>query len=123
MGPEHRSLDYNVGALVIFVISIGLVVIVHAGRNVPFSLFDLPTWFLGPLGVCTFIFGPLGFYTLIYSFVGRKEFTYYLVWGTIMFSLAVISTLYSILNPFIVVGVVMIILAVIGLVAYLRGKK
>jgi len=123
METQRRPLNYNVGAIVIFVISIGLAVVVYAARMIPFDLFNPPTWVLGPFGVLTFIFGPLGVYTLTYSFVAGKEWTYYLVWGTIMFAVAVASALYSIVNIFVVAGILLIILAVIGLVAYWRGRK
>ena len=123
METKPRPLDYNVGAIVIFVISIGLAVVAYAARMIPFDLFNPSTWVFGPLGVLAFIFGPLGVYTLIYSFVAGKEWTYYLVWGTIMFAVAVASALYSIVNVFVVAGILLIILAVIGLVAYWRGKK
>jgi len=113
METKPRPLDYNVGAIVIFVISIGLAVVAYAARMIPFDLFNPSTW----------VFGPLGVYTLIYSFVAGKEWTYYLVWGTIMFAVAIASALYSIVNIFVVAGTLLIILAVIGLVAYWRGKK
>jgi hypothetical protein len=116
MGTEHKLFDYNVGALVVLVISIGLAAILYGGGIISFNL-------LGPLGVCTFIFGPIGVYTIIYSFIARKELTYYLVWGTIMFAVAVTSALYNIINIFIVAGILIIVLAVIGLIAYMRNRK
>ena len=121
---SHRALDYNVGALVILVISIGLAIIVYAGGIQPFNVSNIPTWLLGPLGICTFVFGPLGVYTVIYSVVARKESTYYLVWGTIILAVAVISGFYNTaISPFLVVGVLIILLAVIGLIAYMRSRK
>jgi len=120
---SHRSFDYGVGALVILAISIGLAIIVYAGGIQPFNLPDIPSWLLGPLGICTFIFGPLGAYTLIYSIVAGKESTYYLVWGTILVALAISSGLYGIVNTFIIAGALLIVLAVIGLIAYMRSRK
>mgnify|MGYP001077009037 FL=1 len=121
---SHRTFEYGVGALVILAISIGIAIIVYAGGIQPFNLSNIPSWLLGPLGICTFIFGPLGVYTIIYSIVAGKESTYYLVWGTIILAVAVISGFYNTaISPFIVIGVLIILLAVIGLIAYMRGKK
>jgi len=121
---SHRVFDYNVGALIVLAISIGLAIIIYGGGIQPFNFSDIPSWLLGPLGICTFIFGPLGVYTVIYSAVARQESTYYLVWGTIVLAVAVISGFYNTaISPFIVIGVLIIILAVIGLIAYMRGKK
>lgn len=121
---SRRVFDYNVGALIILAISIGIAIIIYAGGIQPFNFSDIPSWLLGPLGICTFIFGPLGIYTVIYSIVAKKESTYYLVWGTIILAVAVISGFYNTaISPFIVIGVLIIILAVIGLIAYMRGKK
>jgi len=124
MATEHKPFDYSVGALIILAISIGSAIIIYAGGIQPFNFLDIPSWLLGPLGICTFIFGPLGVYTVIYSVVARKESTYYLVWGTIILAVAVISGFYNTaVSPFLVIGVLIILLAVIGLIAYMRGKK
>jgi hypothetical protein len=121
---SHRTFEYGVGALVILAISIGLAIIVYAGGIQPFTLSDIPSWLLGPLGICTFIFGPLGIYTVIYSAVARKESTYYLVWGTIILAIAVVSGFYNTaISPFLVIGVLIILIAIIGLIAYMRSRK
>jgi hypothetical protein len=70
---SHKAFDYNVGALIILAISIGIAIIIYAGGVQPFNLSDIPSWFLGPLGICTFVFGPLGVYTVVYSVAARKE--------------------------------------------------
>jgi len=121
---SHRTFEYGVGALVILGISIGLAIVIYAGGIQPFNFSDIPSWLLGPLGFCTFIFGPLGVYTIIYSIIAGKESTYYLVWGTIILAVAIISGFYgTAVSPFIVIGALIIILAVIGLIAYMRGRK
>jgi len=119
----QRALDYNVGALVVLVISVGVAIVVYGANIIPFKFFDslinVPAW----------IFGPLGVFTLIYSFVAGKESTYYLVWGTVMFAIAIVSAFYNaearayLINPIIVVGILVIVIAVIGLVAYMRSRK
>jgi hypothetical protein len=110
---SHKSLEYGVGALVVLVISVGFAVVVYSVPIMAFDVFNVLAW----------IFGPFGVYTIIYSVAAGKESTYYLVWGTIMFAVAVISAFYNIINPFIIVGVLAIVLAVIGLFAYWRSRK
>jgi len=114
MGTERRTINYNVGALVVFFISMGVAAIVYAVGIISFNLFNLPAW----------AFGPLGGYTLVYSIVAGKDWTYYLVWGTIMVAVAIASALYyDVTYIIIVIGILVIILAIIGLVAYWRSKK
>jgi len=110
---SFRSLDYGPIALVVLVISVGAAAVVYSVPIIAFNLFNIPAW----------VFGPLGVYTIVYSFVVGKDPTYYLVWGTVMFAVAIASALYNIIDPFLVFGVLIIVIAVMGLVAYLRGKK
>jgi uncharacterized membrane protein HdeD (DUF308 family) len=107
-----KSLDYGVGALVVLLASIGVAAIVYS-LIIPFNLFNLIAWILGPLGI----------YTLAYSFVARKDSTYYLVWGSIMFAVALVFALYTVVSPIVVLGVLAIVIAIIGIVAYQRSKK
>jgi hypothetical protein len=112
-GAGHKSLEYGVGAIVVLVISVGIAAVVYSVPIIAFDLFNVPAW----------IFGPFGVYTIIYSLVAGKESTYYLVWGTITFAVALISAFYNIIKPFIIVGILAIVLAVIGLFAYWRSRK
>ena len=107
-----KSLDYGAGALIILVVSIGVATIVYSLPLLPFNLFNLPAW----------IFGPLGIYTLAYSLIARKDSTYYLVWGSVMFAVAIIFAFYTI-SPFVILGILAIVIAIIGIVAYQRSKK
>jgi hypothetical protein len=109
---SHRPLDYGVGALVVLVVSIGVAAIVYS-LIIPFNLLNIPAW----------IFGPLGIYTLAYSFVAGKDSTYYLVWGSVMFAVAIISAFYNVISPFVILGILAIVIAIIGIVAYQRSKK
>lgn len=112
--PSSRSLDYGVGALVVLVVSVGFAAIVYSANiGLVFNLFNVPAW----------IFGPFGVYTIIYSFAARKDMIYYLVWGTVMFAIAFVSAFYGIIEPLIVFGVLLVVIAIIGLVAYTRSKK
>jgi len=110
---SRRPLDYGVGALVTLVISVGVAVVAYSASIITFNLFNIPAW----------IFGPFGAYTIIYSFVADKDPAYYLVWGTIMFAVAIVSALYNVISPFIVFGILIIIIAIIGLVTYRRGRE
>jgi hypothetical protein len=109
---SHKPLDYSVGALVVLVVSIGVAAIVYS-LIIPFNLLNIPAW----------IFGPLGIYTLAYSFVAGKDSTYYLVWGSVMFAVAIISAFYNVISPFVILGILAIVIAIIGIVAYQRSKK
>jgi hypothetical protein len=113
MNAEHKVFDYNVGALVILVISIGLAAVVYGANMVPFDIFNIPAWLLGPLGV----------YTILFSFIATKEAAYYLVWGIIMFAVAAASAFYNVVSAYVVLGILLIVIAVIGIVAYWRSKK
>ena len=109
---SSKSFEYGVGALVVLVVSIGAAAIVYS-LILPFNLLNLPAWILGPLGI----------YTIIYSVVAGKDLTYYLVWGTVMLAIAVISAFYNVASPFAILGVLAIAIAIIGIVAYQRSKK
>jgi hypothetical protein len=110
---QSKSFDYGVGALVVLVASIGVAAIVYSLPLLAFNLFNLPAW----------IFGPLGIYTLAYSLIVRKDSAYYSVWGSIMFAIALVSALYTAINPFVILGVLAIVIAIIGIVLYQRSKK
>jgi hypothetical protein len=108
-----KSLNYGVGALIVLVVTIGVAAIVYGLSLLTFNWFILPTW----------IFGPLGIHTLVYSFTARKDSTYYLVWGSVMFAIALVSALYTVVSPFVILGVLAIVIAIIGIFAYQRSKK
>ncbi|MBN1245266.1 hypothetical protein JXA31_06705 [Candidatus Bathyarchaeota archaeon] len=108
-----KSLDYGAGALVVLIASLGVAAIAYSLSLLTFDLFNLPAW----------LFGPLGIYTLAYSFVAGKDSTYYLVWGSIMFAIALVSALYTVVSPVVILGILAIVIAIIGIVAYQRSKK
>jgi hypothetical protein len=112
-GSARRSLGYGMGSLAVLVASIGVAAIVYSVSLIPFNILNIPAW----------IFGPFGLYTIIYAFAAGKDSTYYLTWGTIMFAIAMVSALYNMVNSYIIFGILLIILVVIGLVAYWRGRK
>jgi ABC-type nickel/cobalt efflux system permease component RcnA len=112
MSIKRKTINYDVGALVVLAISIGLAVIVYSVNILSFDVFNIPAWILGPLGV----------YTIVFSFKARGESTYYLVWGVIMFAIATASAFYNTQNVLAVLGILLIVIAVIAIVAYLRGK-
>jgi hypothetical protein len=109
---SSKTLAYGVGALIVLVVSVGVAAIVYS-LLLTFNLFNLPAW----------IFGPLGIYTLAYSLIARKDSTYYLVWGSVMFAIALVSALYTAVSPFVILGILAIVIAIIGIFAYQRSKK
>jgi hypothetical protein len=117
MEPDQKapakSLDYGAGALVVLVASLGVAAIVYSLPLLAFNIFNLLAW----------IFGPLGIYTLAYSLIARKDSTYYLVWGSVMFAVAIIFAFYNVVNPVVILGVLAVVIAIIGIVAYQRSKK
>jgi len=113
MKAETKRFDYGVGALAVLAISVAVAAIVYGVAVLPLVFYNLPAW----------IFGPLGIYTLIYALVAAGESTYYLVWGAVMVAVAIVSALYNTVSPFLVIGILVIILAVIGVAAYMRSKK
>ncbi len=108
----RRSLGYGVGSLAVLVVSVGIAAVVYSVPLIDFVPLNVPAW----------IFGPFGVYTIIYSFAARKDSTYYLVWGTIIFAVGLVSALYTVISPIIVFGILIIIIAVMGLIAYRRSK-
>jgi hypothetical protein len=111
--PKRRFLWYAVGSLAVLVGSIGVAVIVYSLHLIPFYAYDILFW----------IFGPWGLYTIIYAFVTRRDLTYYLTWGTVMFCIALASALYTLINPFVIFGILLIVLVIIGVVTYWRGRQ
>ena len=112
MNSHHRLPDHGVGALTVLALSVGFAAIFYGGGIIRFDPFNLPVW----------VFGPLGVYTLVYSFVAGKDPFYYQVLGSVMFAVAVASALYNVINVLIVFGMLMVVLTVIGLLAYWRKK-
>lgn len=109
--PES-SFNYNVGALAVLVISLGFAAVIYSVNIIPFDYFNLPAW----------IFGPLGVYTLFYAFFSRKDPVYYLAWGAIMTCVGVVSATYAVVPPLLILGILLIVVAVIGIAAYKRSK-
>ncbi|MEM2784381.1 MAG: hypothetical protein QXF09_06125 [Nitrososphaerota archaeon] len=109
---HNKSFNYGIGAIAILAISIGFLAIIYGGGFVYFDPLNLPAW----------IFGPLGIYTIIYSLIIKKDILYYSIWGIIMFAIAIASALYNIVNVFIVFGILLIVITIVGIIAYLRRK-
>ncbi|MEM3731678.1 MAG: hypothetical protein QW667_07105 [Candidatus Bathyarchaeia archaeon] len=110
---RNRALDYGSGALIVFVVSLGLAAVVYGLNLVAFNFLNLPAW----------IFCPLGVYTLAYSLFAHKDPIFYLVWGFVMLAVGVVSATYNIVNPFVVLGILLIIIAAISIIAYKRSKQ
>lgn len=117
MGTEQnaarRSFDYGSSVLIVLVASIGLAAVAYGANIVPFNVFNLPAW----------IFCPLGVYTLVYSLITHKDSAYYSLWGSVMFAVGVISASYNIISPLVVIGILLIVIAVMGVIAYSKRSK
>jgi hypothetical protein len=109
-GTKHFS--YGVGAIAVLAISLALALIMYGLALVPYDFFNLLAW----------IFGPWGVYTVAYSLIAGRESTYYLVGGAVMVAIAIFGGFYSIVPWFLVLGMLVIVLAVIGVIAYMKGK-
>ncbi|MEM2108408.1 MAG: hypothetical protein QXL10_03890 [Candidatus Bathyarchaeia archaeon] len=112
MENSRKTLTYRVGALAVLVASLGCAAVVYGLPLLVFNLLNLPAW----------IFGPIGAYTLAYAVIAGNDATYYLAWGSIMLAVALISALYTLVNPLVIVGVLAVIIALIGILAYQRSK-
>jgi hypothetical protein len=113
--PKRRFLWYGVGFLAVLVGSIGVAVILYSLSLIPFYAYSILFW----------IFGPWGFYTIVYAFVTRRDLTYYLTWGTVMFCIGLASALYTVESraPVVIFGILLIVLVIIGVLTYWRGRR
>jgi hypothetical protein len=110
---SKQPFAYGAGGIVVLVISLAVAAIIYGSALLSLNYLNIPAW----------IFGPLGSYTLTYSSIAGKESTYYGVWGVVMVAVAVIFGFYNIVNPVVILGVLAILIAVIGIVAYQRSRK
>jgi hypothetical protein len=110
---ERKSLGYDAGALAVLMISIGAAAIVYGMNMIGLNVYNLPAW----------IFGPLGIYTVAYSIIAGKDSSYYLIWGAIMVAVAVVSGFYDKVSVYLVMGILLIVLAIIGIIAYWRSRQ
>lgn len=99
-------------ALSVLVIFLGIAAVLYGMNVLPFDIFNLPAW----------VFCPLGVYSLIYALTLKRGSLYYAVWGLVMLAIGVVSASYSLLNPIVVLGILLIIIAVICMFAYWRSK-
>jgi hypothetical protein len=112
LGGLMGRISYNIGAFICFLISVGCAAIVYGGGLSPLVPLHLPAW----------IFGPLGVYTIVFAFSSIDRY-FFLSWGSVLLSVAVASALFNIVNPFVVLGILLITLAVIGSIAYFKQMK
>jgi hypothetical protein len=106
-----RVFNYNVGAVITLMLSLGIAAIVFGGGFLLFTPFTLIVWLSGPFGV----------YTLIYAIVSKEANRYF--WGLIYLAIAAASLFYDAVNPIVVLGVLLISLAIIGSLAYFKVIK
>lgn len=99
---------YGVGALASIALSVAFALIIY---GLGFITFD-------PWSILWWLFGPLGAYTLGYALMARRDSSYYLIWGVILLAVATASVTYRILNPVVVFGILLLIIALIALTRF-----
>lgn len=104
---------YGVGALAVLASSTGLALMIYGSGLLEFDIINVPSW----------IFGPFGAYTLIYGIVSRRDPFYYSLWGVLMLAVALAFALHAVVNPAIVAGVALIVIAILGLMAGKRVRR
>lgn len=109
---KSKRFSYGVGALVTFIISLGTAAIIYGSGIIAFD----------PIGLIAWVLSLLGAYTIIYALRMREDTFYYASWGLIMFAIGLASALYRVMSPLIIFGLLLIVLAIIGLIAYWRKK-
>ena len=107
-----RYFNYDIGALIIETISLGFAIIAYGGGLVPYDLFNLPAWILGPLGM----------YSLIYVLTNKKTF-YHFAWTMILLTAAVVSALYRLVNVAVVIGIFLVAIGAVAAMVYFRNSK
>jgi hypothetical protein len=107
-----KQLTYNTGMVATLLISVGVAAIAYGGGVIPFVPLNILAWLLGPIGV----------YTILYAFRSGDVF-FYLGWGSIMLTIAAASMLYTVVNTFVVLGILLIALALLGLFAYKKQTR
>lgn len=110
--PVRRLRNHGAGAVVVLFLSLGIATIVYSNNVLPFHLIDLIAW----------VFVPLGIFTCLYAVIARREFFYYLIWGVIMLLAGLMVVTSTFIAPMTLIGVLLIVLAVIGIVAFWRKK-
>ena len=104
--------NYSIGALLVLIISIGCAAIVYGGGFIVFQLPNLAAW----------IFGPLGLYTLVFAVIGG-EFYYHLGLGVLLLGITSASIFFNLVNIFVIIGILLIVLALIATLSYLRIRS
>ena len=94
-------------------VSIAVALIIYGIGLIPLNLWHILAW----------LFGPLGVYTVIYALIKSREPTYHLVWGAVTISIAIASITYNVLNPIVVLGSLILVIVIIGLLGYWRGRR
>ncbi|MEM0053443.1 MAG: hypothetical protein QXL89_04600 [Nitrososphaeria archaeon] len=110
---KAKKFGYGEGALATLAIAIGTAAIIYGGGILTFDPINLIAWVLIPLGA----------YTTIYTLKPSKNPLYYASWGIIMVAIGLTTALYKIVNPIIIFGILLIVLATLGLIAYLKKVK
>ena len=97
--------------MVLFIF-LGVAMVVYTLNMFPFSWVHLLTW----------IFVPLGFFTCLFAVFAGRDLFYFLVYGIIIVLIGLLPVTSPFVAPMVLIGVVIIVLAVIGIIAYWRKR-
>lgn len=110
--PNRRLRNYSAGALVVLFISMGVAIVVYVLNMLPFSAIHLLSW----------IFVPLGIFTCVFAVFAGSDFFYFFVYGFVMLLIGIMTVTFTFIAPLLLIGILLIVLAVIGIIAYWRKK-
>jgi hypothetical protein len=75
-----------------------------------------------PIYLLTWVFLPLGIFTCLFAVFASRDLFYFLVYGTIMTLVGLLPVTFPFVAPMVLIGILVIVLAVIGIVAYVRRR-
>jgi len=102
---------YSVGASMVLAGSIGVILIIY-GLGLSLS----------PLNILALLLGSLGAYTLAYAICSKRDVLYYSIWGVVLLGAALASALYTVVNPLLTIGSLILLMILIVLTVYWRRK-
>jgi len=97
---------------VILFISLGVAIVVYTLNMFSFSPIHLLSW----------IFVPLGIFTCVFAVFSERDFFYFFVYGFVMLLVGLIGVTSTFIAPMLLIGVLVIVLAVVGIIWYWRKK-
>lgn len=110
---KSEKTNYGLTALFVFITSMGVAAMVYGGGLLAFD----------PLNLIALVISPLGVYTLIYALRAQRDRLYYLSWGLIMLIVGLSLALHKLVNVIVFFGLLLILLASLGLLEHWGRKR